>query len=291
MAAPVLLQDRGAVRVTGEGAKPFLDGLVTCDLDRVAPGRPRFGALLSAQGKILFDFILHQAPPEDDGGYVLEMPAAFAGDLVKRLTLYKLRAKVGIADISEQCAVLAGWGDAPRPEESEGLVAEDPRWPALGWRAIVARPPASGEDESAAYHAHRIAQGVPELGKDALLGSVFPHEMLMDQLGGVDFDKGCYIGQEVVSRMQHRGTARSRMVPLVYRDGFAVEAGAEVTAGGRSIGTAGSGSGGRGLALIRLDRAAEALAAGEPILAGGLPAPIERPPFARFEVPMPGAAA
>jgi folate-binding Fe-S cluster repair protein YgfZ len=107
----------------------------------------------------------------------------------------------------------------------------------------------------------------------------------MDQLHGVDFDKGCYVGQEVVSRMQHRGTARSRIVPLVYLDGFATEPGVEVTAGERVIGKAGTGSDGRGLALVRLDRAAEALAAGETIRAGGLPVRLEKPDWITFPFP------
>ena len=139
-------------------------------------------------------------------------------------------------------------------------------------------------DGAAAYHAHRIALGVPEGGKDFSLGHAFPHETLMDQLHGVDFDKGCYVGQEVVSRMQHRGTARTRIVPLVYGDAEVPEAGSEVTAGERAIGRTGSAAKGRGLAMLRVDRAAEALAAGLPIRAGGVPVRIELPPWATFSL-------
>jgi folate-binding protein YgfZ len=277
------LADRGVVRVAGEDAKSFLDGLATCDLDRVAPGRPRYGGLLTPQGKILFDFIVFQA---EDGGYYLDCPKAQAADLVRRLGFYKLRAKVAVADSSAEFSVVAGWGDSTQPTDAMAA-GDDPRLAALGWRAILARDFAGsiGQQEGEAYHAHRIALGVPEGGKDFVFGDAFPHEALMDQLHGVDFDKGCYVGQEVVSRMQHRGTARTRIVPLVYLDGSAAVPGAEVTAGDRAIGTTGSAAGGRGLAMIRLDRAADALASGAPIHAGGRPVRLERPDWVTFEVP------
>jgi folate-binding protein YgfZ len=209
-----------------------------------------------------------------------------AGDLAKRLGFYKLRAKVTIADRSDTVAVTAGWGDdASRPAGT--LVFQDPRLPALGWRAIepAGTAAARSADESAAYEAHRIALGVPEGGRDFAFGDAFPHEALMDQLGGVDFDKGCYVGQEVVSRMQHRGTARTRIVPLIYADGPAAEPGSEVTSGERVIGKTGSAADCRGLATIRLDRAGDALAAGETIKAGGRLVRIEKPDWVRFEVP------
>jgi len=283
------LTDRGVIRVQGADARTFLDGLFTCDIDRVAPGRPRFGALLTPQGKILFDFIVFEAPRDADGGYCLDVPGVHVPDLAKRLTFYKLRAKVTIEDASERLSVVAGWGDAPKPDGA--LAAPDPRLPALGWRAVVGadEAPAYARTPPAAYHAHRIALGVPEGGKDFLFNDAFPHEALMDQLHGVDFDKGCYVGQEVVSRMQHRGTARTRIVPVVYLDGFVAEPGAEVTAGEKTLGKTGTGANGRGLAMLRLDRAADALAAGETIRAGGMPVRIEKPGFIGF--PFPGEAA
>ena len=159
------LSDRGVVRVAGEDAKSFLDGLVTCDIDRVTPAAPRFGALLTPQGKILFDFIVFQAPEEAGGGYCLDVLKAHAGELAKRLGFYRLRAKVQIDDRSDGLSVVAGWGDAALPPEDAGLMAPDPRLPALGWRAIVA---ASDVHEWAGapqetYHAHRIALGPPVL--------------------------------------------------------------------------------------------------------------------------------
>lgn len=282
----VHLADRGVVRVSGEDAKAFLDGLVTCDLDRVSPAQPRFGALLTPQGKILFDFILFQAPPDIGGGYYLDALKVHAPDLAKRLGFYKLRAKVAIENLSDTLAVIAGW-DTPGPAEEAGLVAGDPRLADLGWRAVVAAADAAefALDPAEAYHARRIALGVPEGGRDFLFGDAFPHEALMDQLQGVDFDKGCYVGQEVVSRMQHRGTARTRIVPALYEGGFAAEAGVEVMAGGKVLGRTGTGAEGRGLLVIRLDRAADALSAGETIRAGGIPVTLEKPAWIGFPVP------
>jgi tRNA-modifying protein YgfZ len=297
------LSDRGVVRVSGEDARKFLDGLVTCDLEKLSPSAPRFGALLTPQGKLLFDFILFEAPQDAGGGFYLDCLKFMAPDLARRLGFYKLRAKVAVEDLSETLAVVAGWGDAAMPDEEIGLVGPDPRLPALGWRAIVSAEDASppeGEAESRearpgeggsatpgyrAYHVHRIALGVPEGGKDFLFNDTFPHEAMMDQLRGIDFDKGCYVGQEVVSRMQHRGTARTRILPVIYDDGFAAEPWSEVTAGARNLGKAGTGAHGRGLVMIRIDRAADALAAGETIRAGGLAVRLEKPDWAAFAFP------
>jgi folate-binding protein YgfZ len=276
------LADRGVVAVTGEDAKSFLDGLVTCDLGRVAPGRPRYGALLSPQGKILFDFIVFE---DAAGGYSLDCAKAQAPDLARRLGFYKLRAKVAVADVSDTLAVIAGWGAAGKPD-GLSLAADDPRLADLGWRAIVpADEAARMEIDAAVYHAHRIALGVPEGGKDFSFGDAFPHEALMDQMHGVDFDKGCFVGQEVVSRMQHRGTARTRIVPLVYLEGSPPAAGSEVTAGGRTLGVSGSGAGARGLAMLRLDRVADALAAAETIRVAGLPVRLHKPGWITFPFP------
>ncbi len=281
------LQDRGVVRIAGADARTFLDGLLTCDIDRVTVETPRLGALLTPQGKILFDFIVFAMPEEAGGGYALDVLRAYAPDLTRRLGFYKLRAKVQIEDRSNTLAVVAGWGDAPRPADEVGVVAEDPRLPALGWRAIVAAEDAAEFAQSSLsdYHAHRIAQGVPEGGRDFLFGDAFPHEALMDQLRGVDFDKGCYVGQEVVSRMHHRGTARTRILPVVYPEGFVAEQGLDVTAGEKTLGKTGTAAAGRGLVMVRLDRAEDALKAGEPILAGGIPLRFEKPTWITFPVP------
>ena len=275
------LADRAAISVSGAEAGPFLDRLVTCSLDGMAAGTARFGALLSPQGKILADFIVFAGP--DEGSLWLDTPAVCAADLVKRLNLYRLRAKLAIEDRSDVVHVLAGWNGAPGPAGALA-VAPDPRLAALGWRALV-EAGAEGDANAAAFQSHRIALGIPEVGRDLPFGEPFPHETLMDQLAGIDFGKGCYVGQEVVSRMQHRGTARTRVVPLVYADGGSAPLGAEVTGGGKHLGRTGEAEPGRGLAAIRLDRVADAMAAGEPILAGGLPVRLDKPDWIRFPFP------
>ena len=138
--------------------------------------------------------------------------------------------------------------------------------------------------EPSAYEAHRIALGVPRGGLDFIYGDAFPHETDMDQFGGVDFDKGCFVGQEVVSRIEHRGSARARVVPVSY-DGFAPEAGTPVTMGDKNVGTLGSTAQGRGLALLRLDRAADGVAAGQPFIAGGVEIRLVKPAWAQFAWP------
>ncbi|GGK32409.1 CAF17-like 4Fe-4S cluster assembly/insertion protein YgfZ [Salinarimonas ramus] len=289
----VHLADRAVLEVSGPQAASFLDGLVTCDVDAEGCASPLFGALLTPQGKILFDFLIHRVPRggaegegEDGQAFLLDTPAAFAADLAKRLTFYRLRAKVAIADVSAERAVLAGW-DAPPPVGEAIVAGTDPRLADLGWRAIVPRSSVAGlaDAQPQDYHAHRIACGVPEGGKDYLFGETFPHEALMDQVAGVDFEKGCYVGQEVVSRMQHRGTARTRILPATYEDDLAPETGADVLAGERTIGKAGSSAGGRGLVMVRLDRVGDALAEGVEIRAGGRKLTLLRPRFVRFETP------
>ncbi|HET7680553.1 MAG TPA: folate-binding protein YgfZ [Xanthobacteraceae bacterium] len=285
-----LLSDRGVVKVAGEDARRFLHGLVTAGVDAIKPGEARYAALLTPQGKIIADFIITEAEAADGGGFFLDCPRALAPALVEKLTFYRLRAKVGIEDLSGKLGVMAAWEGTGATEY--GLLYSDPRLPALGLRCIL--PPellaeAAAElgatlVEAAAYEAHRIALGVPRGGFDFIYGDAFPHEADMDQFGGVDFGKGCYIGQEVVSRIEHRGIARSRIVPVAY-DGFAPEAGTPVLAGEKNVGTLGSSAGGRGLAMLRLDRVQDALAAQTPLSAGGVPLRILKPAWARFAFP------
>jgi folate-binding protein YgfZ len=281
------LIDRGVIRVSGEDARDFLQNLVTNDMDAVTPERAGYGALLTPQGKIICDFLIVALSGEDGGGFLLDTPLLQVPDLMKRLKLYKLRAKVTLQDLSEHSTVLASADGAPLPADA-GLVYDDPRLPELGQRAVVdaagVEPLVDAEPE--AYHARRVTLGVPAGGRDFVYGDTFPHEALLDQLGGVSFKKGCYIGQEVVSRMQHRGTARTRVVPVVFDDGIATETGAQATAGGKPLGTIGSAAGGKALAMLRLDRLADALGAGETPLGGGLAFRLaEKPGFIRFPFP------
>ncbi len=265
------LANRTVFRVSGSDAEHFLQNLVTCDVETLATGGLTFGALLTPQGKILFEFFVGR----EAGGFLLDTATIFAADLARRLTFYKLRANVSIETTG--LPVSAAWGD--------GVEANDPRLAGFAHRSFAE---VDGTDD---YEAHRIVSGLPELGRDFDPESVFPHEALMDQFarGGVDFRKGCYVGQEVVSRMQHRGTARSRFVQISGNDLPVV--GTPVTAESRAIGTMGSSVTGQGLALIRLDRAAEAMAAGTDILAGNAVITPSLPPFVSFDWPNTGPAA
>jgi folate-binding protein YgfZ len=273
------LPDRGVVKISGEDARNFLNGLVTTDLTQLGPGLGRFGALLTPQGKIVVDFLITEAPSGHGGGFLLDCPRPLAKSLADKLGFYKLRAKVAVENLSDNLSVIAAWdGDvASNLAMKPDLAFPDPRDATLGWR-ILAPPELApkvanlfGADlvDAAEYEAHRIATGVPRGGLDFMYNDAFPHETNMDRLHGVDFDKGCYVGQEVVSRMQHRGTARTRTV-RVSLDGAPPEAGTTVMAGDKSVGTMGSTAGQNGLALIRTDRVADALEAGAQLTAGGL---------------------
>jgi len=276
------LPDRGVVKVSGEDARDFLNGLLTTDATLLRPGLGRFGALLTPQGKIIADFLITEAPSGHGGGFLIDCPRVLAQALADKLGFYRLRAKVAVENLSDSLGVLAAWdGD---PAVKPDLAFADPRNTALGWRILV--PPELtqkvadliGADlvDSTAYDAHRIASGVPRGGLDFMYGDAFPHETNMDRLHGVDFDKGCYVGQEVVSRMQHRGTARTRTIRVMV-DGPAPEPGAAILAGDKSVGTMGSTAGQNGLALIRIDRVTDATAAGLPLTAGGIAIRVAEP--------------
>ena len=272
-----LLPDRAVVAVSGPDALPFLQGILTCNVETLPEGEARLGALLTPQGKIQFDFLVSRA----EDGFRLDVAAERVPDLVKRLGLYRLRAKVTVA-ADPTLGVAAAWEGAEAAADT--VRVRDGRLPALGERLYFSEGAFSADATEDAYHAHRIGFGVPEGGRDFALSDAFPHEALMDQLGGVDFKKGCYVGQEVVSRMQHRGTARTRMLAARYA-GEAPPPGTEITAGGKALGTTGSAAGAHGLALVRLDRLADALAAGATPLAGDRPVTLEKPAYATFALP------
>ena len=285
-----ILPDRSVISVTGEEATPFLHGLVTQNIEPLKPGEATYAALLSPQGKVLFDFLVLQ----DEGGYLLDCARASLADLSRRLGFYKLRAKVEIADKSDELAVAAVWGAQGNvPAPTGGHAFTDPRAQGLGQRLIAPETKlrAAAEKhgwtvaEPADYEAHRIAQGVPEGFKDYDSGQVFAHDACVDQLNGLDFYKGCYVGQEVVSRMHHRGTARKRFV-AVRGEGLP-EPGAAVTAGATNLGKLTSAVGDNGLALVRIDRAGEAMSRGEAIKAGETPIELFRPDWAAFDFPVP----
>ena len=285
-----LLPDRGVVKVTGDTARTFLNGLLTADIGKVSADAARFAALLTPQGKVIVDCIVTELPAEDGGGFFLDCPRALAQTLVERLNFYKLRAKIIVEDLSETLGVLAVWDGTGSTEY--GLVYRDPRLTELGFRVML--PPHLAAEaandlgatlvDATEYETHRIALGIPRGGLDFMYGDAFPHETDMDQLHGVDFDKGCYVGQEIVSRMEHRGTARTRVVPVAHGE-FVAGAGTQITAGDKTLGVMGSSTKGYGLASLRLDRVADALSAGLPLMAGGIPLTLRKVQWARFSIP------
>lgn len=269
-----LSADRANLSVAGEDARAFLDNLLTADTG--APVKAAFAALLTPQGKILFDMLIFTGKDR----YLLNVAKEQAPALMKRLTLYRLRAKVTISEF-EGSRTFVMWGGG-NPEHG----FTDPRLPELGcWHiADAADPEPEGEKRPPQdWHGHRIRLGVPLGGTDFEFGSAFPHDVNMDDLNGVDFEKGCYVGQEVVSRMKHRGTARKRT--MIVRSSQDLSAG-DVLAGDRTIGTAGAASGTTALAVLRLDRASKALADGVPLTLGGSGVTLERPGYARFSWPL-----
>jgi folate-binding protein YgfZ len=277
------LTDRAVLSVAGEDAANFLAGLVTCGIPE--GDEARFGALLTPQGKIIADFFLLKGGSEP--GFLVDTPKLLAEALLKRLTMYKLRAKVTLADLSAEKAVFAAWGETPPPAGSASFV--DPRYAEMG-RRIIASPTGSAlrcDGSLADYETHRIRLAVPQGGRDFAYGDAFPHEAAMDQLAGVDFQKGCYVGQEVVSRMQHRGTARTRIVGLQFAGAGPQEA-TEIKAGEKQLGRVGSvdAAAGCAIGLLRLDRLAEALGAKEELRSGDAILQAEKPAWARYDVPV-----
>jgi hypothetical protein len=252
------LESRALIAVAGDDWKSFLQGLLTQDVETLRPGEARFGALLTPQGRLLYDLFI---VGRDDGCW-LDCAADRRSALLQRLTIYRLRAKVSLA--ADDGPVLAAWGAAPVGDD---WIA-DPRLPALGWRAYgVDAAPNAGEAD---YERHRLEVGAPgpaDWGEDA----AYPLEADFDLLNGVDFRKGCFVGQETTSRMKRRGQVKSRMLPIRFA-GPPPPAGAEILAGTLRAGQALSGTEGRAMALVRLDRIA-----GAALTVDGRPCEVVRP--------------
>lgn len=268
----LILSDRTVIRVDGVDAQHFLQNLITANVDAINPGVAQPAALLTPQGKILFDFLISKA---GETAYECDIRSDQADDFIRRLTLYKLRAAVSFEALGEQ-PVIAGWdGDAPAG------ALRDLRFPpeANVWR-LHGDGPALDADRSA-WDAVRIVHGVAESGTDFALSDVFPHDILMDRNGGVDFRKGCYVGQEVVSRMQHRGTARRRVAVLSAQTnlpaGGSTEAAISIMAGDKPVGSLGSVEGSSGLAIVRTDRVADALSGDVALTLDGIPITLTLP--------------
>lgn len=277
-----LLKDRALVSVSGAEAEHFLQNIVTTDLDQLGTGEAKPGALLTPQGKILFDFLVSRP---GDNAFLLECRADIADDFMRRLMLYRLRAKVDISK-QEQSLVSVEWRIDSTASDFDSGKAE----PAVADRrfadgnVVRVYGVRSGEGDLAAWHAFRIAHGVAESGGDYHLSDAFPHDVLLDQNGGVGFKKGCYVGQEVVSRMQHRGTARRRVL-IVSAEAPLPAHGTELTVDGRPVGTLGSTADSAGLAVARIDRVKAAVDEGKAIMAGGVPVHLSIPDWAKFTFP------
>lgn len=266
------LRSRALVSVRGPDWRSFLQGLLTQDVDSLAPGEWRYGGLLTPQGRLLFDLFLIGEAGGD--GVLLDLPATERHAVAQRLSLYRLRAKVEIAPA--EGGVFALWGG----ETAGAGWVPDPRLPALGWRRISLETPAADgavEVDEDAYEAHRLALGATDAWRDGLHDRSYPIEANLDLLNGIDFQKGCFVGQETTSRMKRRGQVRTRLTPVVF-DGPAPDRGAEVLAGTLRAGEIAGGRDGRALALLRLDR----LSAG-PLTVDGRPVRADPPDW----IPLP----
>lgn len=250
-----MLENRALIDVSGPEAGDFLQGIITTDVNAIGQGEAWPGALLTPQGKIMFEFMIARAG--DD--FVIETDAASGDALAKRLTLYKLRAKVAVARRADN-AVTVSWDMQAQPD-----TWRDMRFARAGLDVYRIMAAADNRDESG-YRALRIAHGISGGAEDGSAADFFPHDLMMDRNGGLNFKKGCYVGQEVVSRMQHRSTARRRLVTV--RGPSPLPEGGSVTVGGREIGTLRTVAGNAGLAVIRIDKAGEAMATGVPVMVG-----------------------
>ncbi len=268
---PQILSARAVIRLSGENTLGFLHNLLTCEIETLPAGTWAYGALLSPQGKIQHDvFVIH-----DGTTTFLDCAARQADALLQKLKLYRLRAKIQIGrDDALAIAVATG----------EGHAAPDPRLASMGNRAIVAAGSLSGGD---GYDAARIGAGLADSDLDIGVNGVFPHEANFDQFRGVSFTKGCYVGQEVVSRMQHRGTARTRMLPVTAA-ALLPPRGSAIRSGETVLGSMLSSTGQQGLALLRLDRLAEATA---PLLTESVSLRVHKPDWMTIDIAIPGIAA
>lgn len=274
------LTDRALIDVIGPDAESFLQNVLTNDFGALAPGEARPGALLTPQGKVLFDYLVSR---NGENGFVLECRADVADELVKRLMLYRLRAKADISKRDESLVAVSWDADSTALHDDPSAIADrrfsETRHVARVYQNYPAENATPGDWQNL-----RIADAVAESGSEYALGDAFPHEILFDQNGGVGLKKGCFVGQEVVSRMHHRGTARRRLL-IVSGKGALPDAGTAITAGGWPLGTLGTVVGRNALAIIRIDRAKKAMDDATPILAGDVEVEPSIPAWAHFRFP------
>lgn len=253
---------RTLIRASGPDARSFLNNVLTQSLDRLDEAGVLYSALLSPQGKVTADMLLWA----EGDGVIIEADPTRGGDLLRRLSMYKLRANAALEDVSDQY-------DALWSAEAFDTARPDPRLAALGFRAIAQR--GAREDGATAFDAHRITAGAPDLARDAGPEEVFAGEALLDELNGVDFQKGCFVGQENVSRMKRRATTRKKFCPVTF-DGPPPPHGTLILAGPTELGAIRTGAEGRAIALLRLDRALTATA---PLTADGRAIELDPPPW------------
>ncbi len=276
----VLLPGRGFLAVDGPEARPFLQGLVSNNVDSVSPERSLYAGLLTAQGKFLHDFFL----AEIAGAVVLDAEAERLPDLTRRLMMYRLRARATIADRTGDWVAAAMWdGDAlglePKPGATRafagGIAFVDPRLPALGLRAILPRAGAEAALAGAgftfagpdAYDRQRLALGVTDGSRDIPVEKAFPLEFGFDDFHAVSYDKGCYVGQELTARTHNRGTIKRRIYPVTI-EGPAPAPGTALHHGESEVGEMRSSRDGHGIAHLRIDAAEMAIRDGASFTAG-----------------------
>ena len=289
--------NRGVLALSGEEVRSFLQGLISNDIDKVAPGRAIYAALLTPQGKCLFDFFV----AEHDGRVLLDVESDRVTALAQRLTMYKLRAKVDIADVSADYGVAALLGSSLHDNLmigelrgaagvlGDGIVFLDPRLAALGARTILPKTSVAstlqalgfeaGTDED--YRHARFAAGVPEGSAELGVDKSPLLELGFEELGGIDFDKGCFVGQELTARMKYRGLVRKRLVPVTF-EGGEPEPGSVIKAGGRDIGDLRASNSEGGFAVLRLDKLEESVKRGDPLLVGDVKVTPVKPAWVNY---------
>lgn len=277
MAKTAWLDDRGFIKVGGPEAVPFLQGLISNDITKVTPDRAIYAALLTPQGKFLHDFFI----TAHDDGVLLDCEAARRADLFTRLRRYRLRSKVELADVTEEWALAVVWGEGSAdalgvPAEAgaaralgQGTAYTDPRHTGLGARLVVAAgkegelPPGLEPADRSGYESLRLSLGIPAGPEELPVERAFLLESGFDELNGIDWQKGCYVGQEVTARTKYRGLLRRRLAPVTIQGGSVAED-HRILADGRDVGEIRANRNGQGLALVKLD----AIASGQPLTCG-----------------------
>lgn len=267
MNIPASLAHRSVISVSGAEAEGFLNAIVTVSTLGMRPGELRYGGLLTPQGKLIADMLLTRA----DEAILIDCAATAAPAVIRRLTMMKLRAAVSIEERADLGVTVFRGSPDPRSDLAPARL--------IGPRAEAG--------DAGAYHAARIAAGLPEQGFDFGAEDVFAADINMDLVGGIDFRKGCFVGQEVASRMKRRGTARRRTLRANVAPG--TPAPCPVLAGDFEIGMLTSISGGEALARVRIDRLVEAQSKGEPVTASGGAASFDAPPWLAGELAALGA--